>query len=141
MLLGKIHERQRDYDAAYEMYRSVSDLWPDDVAAKLAMARVQIERGQADRACPILRELMHHPYATLRSNAKPSGNWVWPMLRISDGKMRYSVSSNRLPSVSYRLTTGITLPRPSFTREVENTPGSVSRNRWPCSQITVVRRL
>ncbi|ODA32637.1 hypothetical protein A6X21_19990 [Planctopirus hydrillae] len=65
MLLGKIHERQRDYDAAYEMYRSVSDLWPDDVAAKLAMARVQIERGQADRACPILRELMHHPYATL----------------------------------------------------------------------------
>lgn len=65
MLLGHIHEKQGDFDSAYEMYRSIGDLWPDDIASKVAMARVQIERGQADRACPILRNVMQNPYATL----------------------------------------------------------------------------
>lgn len=63
-LKAEIAGKKGDWDTALATYHQLTQINPDDLAARLAMASAHIQRGQADRAAPILRGVVQHPDAT-----------------------------------------------------------------------------
>jgi tetratricopeptide (TPR) repeat protein len=61
---ARLEDRQGDAAAALASYHRLLQAAPDDLDAQLALAELHLRRSQADRAAPILRSVVEHPFVT-----------------------------------------------------------------------------
>lgn len=69
-LQAKLEERRGDEVAALATYHHLLRVVPEDFDAQLRLADLHLKRGQADRAAPLLRSALEHPYATAAQRAE-----------------------------------------------------------------------
>jgi tetratricopeptide (TPR) repeat protein len=61
---AQVEERQGDAEAALATYHRLVQAAPDDLAARLCLADLQLRRGHPDCAAPLLRSVVEHPWVT-----------------------------------------------------------------------------
>jgi tetratricopeptide (TPR) repeat protein len=69
-LQAKLEEQRGDDAVALATYHHLLRVAPDDFDAQLRLAHLHLKRGQADRAAPLLRSALEHPYATAVQRAE-----------------------------------------------------------------------
>lgn len=69
-LKAEIAAAHQDWDTSLATYHRLVQILPDDLNAPLAMAAIHIQRGQSDRAAPMLRTIAQHPQATTAQRRK-----------------------------------------------------------------------
>jgi len=69
-LQAKLEEQRGDDGAALATYHHLLRVAPEDFDAQLRLAHLHLKRDQADRAAPLLRSALEHPYATAAQRAE-----------------------------------------------------------------------
>jgi tetratricopeptide (TPR) repeat protein len=61
---AQIEEREGDTAAALATYHRLVQAAPDDIEGLIALAELHLRRGHPDRAAPLLRSVVDHPFIT-----------------------------------------------------------------------------
>lgn len=67
---AQLEVRQGDTEAALATYHRLVQAAPDDLEGLIALADLHVRRGQPDRAAPILRSVVDHPFITPQQRAQ-----------------------------------------------------------------------